>query len=88
MKEIKVGDRVEWINAGKTDNTYYPPPGTRGTVLACEGGPLFVKWDSGVKSKGNFKSWYCDFDDVRQIRYAGANKKGRPRIIKRKSEKR
>ena len=84
MERIKIGVRVEWINAAKTDNTYYPPPGTRGTIIACEGGPLHVKWDGGVKSKGGIKNWYCDVEDVRVISYADAYKKGKRRAVQKR----
>lgn len=65
---IKVGDRVRWINANAKVGVYYPPVGTCGTVTYIDRVPsisgrytIKVKWDSGAQGDG---CWYCYSDEV------------------------
>ena len=62
---FEVGARVAYINKKDAGTTYYPPLGTRGTVLACEGDGLFVEWD--VSMRGDTR-WYCRAMDVVEVK--------------------
>lgn len=61
---FEVGTRVMYINDADAGTTYYPPLGTKGTVLACERGAIFVQWDISIR--GDTK-WYCRAIDVLEV---------------------
>lgn len=71
MNDFKIGDIVVFTNQERhyKEPQYFPPPGTKGEILAVEGGReetgeecLYVKWPAATTSRDD--CWYCDFDDV------------------------
>ena len=63
MQEIKAGDVVKFRNKllHETHPAWYPPPGTKGKVLADRGNALLVKWQGGTSGD---RRWVCLTEDI------------------------
>jgi len=61
-KRVRQNDRVEYVG-NQTDNEYYPPYGTMGTVIRNEEDIIAeVQWDYGTLEG----TWYCEVDDLKR----------------------
>ena len=65
---ITIGSRIKYIREDNTDDKstgYYPPIGTRGTVIdSYSDGNIEVRWDKGTKGEG---IWWCFISDVEEV---------------------
>lgn len=59
-KRVRQNDRVRYIG-NQTNNLYYPPYGTPGTVIRNEEDvSAEILWDYGVDEG----TWFCEVDDL------------------------
>lgn len=67
---LKVGSMVRYTrkdNAEDIESGFYPPIGTRGTVVSVCQDDIEVKWEHGTRGDG---VWWCKPTDVIEVEFS------------------
>jgi hypothetical protein len=70
-KMLKIGSTVRYNrkdNAEDIESGFYPPIGTRGTIVSIgSGSDIEVKWEHGTRGDG---IWWCATKDVIEVEFS------------------
>ena len=65
MKEYKVGDQVVFVGISRCiAPEYYPPVGTKGTVVSTEDRLPLIRWENGSTSLDDV--WFACLSEIRR----------------------